>query len=79
MKDGASHTRERGIRSRCNPTPHAASRPPTHLVVELVAVDALAAGAVAVGEVPALEHEAGDDTVELWVEGAHTHISPNAA
>jgi len=34
------------------------------LVCELLAVDRLAAGAVAPGEVTALEHEAGDDSVE---------------
>ncbi len=34
------------------------------LVGELVAVDGLAAGAVAVGEVSALAHEVGDDPVE---------------
>lgn len=34
------------------------------LVLELVAVDALAAGAVVVGEVSALAHEVRDDAVE---------------
>jgi hypothetical protein len=35
------------------------------LVGKLLAVDGLAARAVATGEVTALEHELGDDTVEL--------------
>ena len=42
------------------------------LVRELLAVDGLAAGAVAAGEVSALAHEVGDDSVEdavLVVEG----------
>jgi len=34
------------------------------LILELVAVDGLAAGAVVVGEVSALAHEPGDDAVE---------------
>jgi len=34
------------------------------LVLELVAVDGLAAGPVVVGEVPPLAHEVGDDSVE---------------
>ncbi len=34
------------------------------LVLELVAVDGLAAGAVVVGEVAALAHKVGDDAVE---------------
>lgn len=34
------------------------------LVLELVAVDGLATGAVVVGEVATLAHEVGDDTVE---------------
>lgn len=34
------------------------------LVLELVAVDRLATGTVAVGEVTALEHKVGDDSVE---------------
>jgi len=35
-----------------------------HLVLELLTVDALSAHAVAMGEVAALNHEVGDDTVE---------------
>ena len=34
------------------------------LVLELVAVDALASSAVVVGEVPALTHEVGDNSME---------------
>ena len=36
----------------------------TTLTLELFAVDRLSAGAVTAGEVSALEHEVGDDTVE---------------
>lgn len=42
------------------------------LISELLAVDGLATGAVAAGEVTALNHELGDDAVEgaaLEVEG----------
>ena len=45
---------------------------PEVLIGEFLAVDGLAAGAVAAGEVPALAHEVGDDSVEdavLVVEG----------
>ncbi len=37
----------------------------TNLVVELVAVDGLATHTSAVGEVTTLQHELGNDTVEL--------------
>ena len=49
------------------------------LVRELLAVDGLAAGAVAGGEVAALAHEVGDDAVEggaLVVEGLPILPSP---
>lgn len=36
----------------------------THLILELLAIDRLSAGAVVVGEVTALAHEVRDDPVE---------------
>ena len=49
---------------------------PEVFIRELLAVDALASGAVAAREVPALAHERGDDAVEfrsLLVVGITTH------
>lgn len=37
------------------------------LIAEFLSVDALATCAVAAREIPALQHEVGDDTVELGV------------
>jgi len=47
------------------------------LVVEFLTVDGLAAGAVLSGEVTALAHEAGDDSVE-WRTGVTETFLPSA-
>lgn len=51
-------------RSACQTRPRRQQRH-THLILEAVAVDGLAAGAVARGKVAALNHELLDDAVEL--------------
>jgi len=45
------------------------------LILKLLAVDGFAAGAVATGEVTALEHEVRDDTMELGSRVSEAHLT----